>query len=290
MAEEVSPRQRPATVVAVPQFVRRYREMINEEMEEEERPLMEAPSVSARSPREDYLPNYLYPLLIRKGGILQHELCKDTAVCVIANACGKTAYATSGILEKEYAYADYYRSKRRLFSTSRAIVADRCATGVVSVKQGDGPLIIYLVAHFGPGRALENNEIAMKQLKSSMDRHYVDGLACDGSENRLRNLGECLDSLFNQLQEMNIREILFPVEVEGGSWSHAYIELLQDFAARCMPLKISVSLLCASPLILPEPDIRNKRPRYNEDDAEDGEITCEQRRTSKLPRQLENDH
>lgn len=58
-------------------------------------------------------------------------------------------------------------------------------------------------------------------------------------------MDECLNSLFNQLQEMNICKILFLVEVEGGSWSHAYIMLLQGFAERCMSMKITVSLLCA---------------------------------------------
>jgi len=54
-------------------------------------------------------PDYLYPLIFREGSILRPELSRKTAVCVIANACGKTAYATSGVLEREYAHADLYR-------------------------------------------------------------------------------------------------------------------------------------------------------------------------------------
>jgi len=285
MAQEMSLGGSSACAAAASESIRWYRQRINVE---DERVLSEAStaaplSTPAMSPRENYLPDYLYPLVIREGSILQHELWKDTAVCVIANASGTTAYATSGVLERKYEYADYYRAKRRMYTTTRAITADRSATGVVSVKQGDGgPVIIYLIAHFGPGKPLEHNEIAMKQLRSSTDKHYVNGLARDGLENRMRNMDECLNSLFNELQKMDIREIVFPVEVEGGSWSHAYITRLQGFAARCMPLKILVSLLCASPLLLPRPEKENKRRMQceddNEEEEEESEITSEQRR------------
>ncbi|XP_037779788.1 uncharacterized protein LOC119576264 [Penaeus monodon] len=311
MAQEMSLSGSSTASAAVSESVKRYRQMIN--VEEDERVLSEAStaaplSTPAMSPRENYLPDYLYPLVIREGSILQHELWKDTAVCVIANASGTTAYATSGVLERKYEYADYYRAKRRMYTTTRAITADRSATGVASVRQGDGgPVIIYLIAHFGPGKPLEHNEIAMKQLRSSTDKHYVNGLARDGLENRMRNMDECLNSLFNELQKLDCREIVFPVEVEGGSWSHAYITLLQGFAARCMPLKIIVSLLCASPLLLPRPEKEKKQRMRHEMMMmmmvavmkEEGEITRERRRlrspmederVSKRSKHLENDH
>lgn len=119
MAQEMPLSGSPAA--AVSESVRRYRQMTN--VEEEEKKLLEAsaaatsqapsslpslplPSTQVRSPRENYLPDYLYLHVIREGSILQRELWKDTAVCAIANAYGMTAYATSGVLEKEYANAD----------------------------------------------------------------------------------------------------------------------------------------------------------------------------------------
>lgn len=63
-----------------------------------------------------------------------------------------------------------------MFSISRAITADHSRTGIVSVRHGDAGPTIYLIAHLGPGKSLEHNEISMKQLKSSTDRHYISGL------------------------------------------------------------------------------------------------------------------
>jgi len=135
--------------------------------EERERTLETSMDAAINSEHE---PSRMYPLVMRQGVIIRPDLNKETAVCVVANACGKTAYATSGVLEREYAHADLYRCRRRMFSTSRAITADRDRTGSIVVRSGDvGPTIIYLIAHFGPGKSLENNEIAMKQLRSSTD-------------------------------------------------------------------------------------------------------------------------
>lgn len=44
-------------------------------------------------------PDYLHPLILCEVIILHPELIKKTAVCVIGNACGKTAYTTTGVLE-----------------------------------------------------------------------------------------------------------------------------------------------------------------------------------------------
>jgi len=63
----------------------------------------------------------------------------------------------------------------------------------------------------------------------------VCGLTSDKLDDRLKKLDECLGFLFAQLKDMNINEILFPVE-EGGSWCNSYIVPIQNFAMRCMPL------------------------------------------------------
>jgi len=207
-------------------------------------------------------PSRMYPLVMHQGAIIRPDLNKETAVCVVANACGKTAYATSGMLEREYAHADLYRCRRRMFSTSRAITDDRDRTGSIVVRSGDvGPTIIYLIAHFGPGKSLENNEIAMKQLRSSTDRHYVARLTSDKLDDRLKKLDECLGFLFAQLKDMNINEILFPVEEEGGSWCNSYVVPIQNFAMPCMPLKIPVVLINHNSCIQPKSDICNVQPR-----------------------------
>lgn len=126
----------------------------------------------------EHKPNRMYLLVLREGSILRPRLSKETAVCVVANACGKTAYASSGVLEREYVHADLYRSRRRMFSTSIAITAGRDRTGTVAIRSGDaGPTIIYLIAQIWTWQIV--GERAMKQLKSSTERHYVAGLTSD---------------------------------------------------------------------------------------------------------------
>lgn len=87
----------------------------------------------------------MYPLILRDGSIHLPGLSKKSAVCVVANTCGKTTCATSGVLEREYAHADLYICRRRMFSTSRAITADRDRTETVAVRNGDvGHILLIL--------------------------------------------------------------------------------------------------------------------------------------------------
>lgn len=53
----------------------------------------------------------------------------------------------------------------------------------------------------------------MKQSRTSTDRHYLAGLTSDKLYDRLRNLGECLNSLFIQLGNMNTSDLLKKVGI-----------------------------------------------------------------------------
>lgn len=87
--------------------------------------------------------------------------CKDTAICVIANAFGMIVYAPSLIITDQ--------------KDCSIPPQDQGAIEVISAKKGDrAPLIIYLVPHIGPGKSLAYNEIAMKQNPVRIDIMLMD--------------------------------------------------------------------------------------------------------------------
>lgn len=104
---------------------------------EEERNLSWTSPASPASPK-NWCPHQLYPLVLKEGSILHSKLSRDMTVSVINSVCGNSAYVTSGVFEREYANVDFYRTRRRIYSIARAIVPDRTATWIISVKRGAG--------------------------------------------------------------------------------------------------------------------------------------------------------
>lgn len=56
---------------------------------------------------------------------------------------------------------------------------------------------------------------------------------------------ESLASFYEQIANMlpRNRSVIYPVGGEGGSWSNAYVHLIQNFASSVMPFSMQVTLL-----------------------------------------------
>ena len=166
----------------------------------------------------------------------------DPKTCLVV-AINATSFQLSGIAKDlcdKYPHANLFEGRKQLYNLNRAVKTNRPDVGSLVVKEPPGesnfPFVVGLISQFGPGEAVEYNEVAKYFVDCSRDMHFVNGLISDTEPNRREYFKRCLMNLADYaLQNKSIQRIVFPSGIGrrgkvDHDWKTFYLREIKAFA------------------------------------------------------------
>ena len=177
-------------------------------------------------------------LITVSGEILADQFDRDNvAICHIINATSVKNFGLAKGLGEKYPYADVYSDRKPLYNLNRCRVQSRDELGTVHIfKKNNRPFIIALVAHFGEGKPLEENNYHKACVEKSTDRHFVTGLKKDTLSDRLDALRVCITKLSQQLSSIPINKIYIPAGTGCGLKDDTWEKNI-NHSSNCSPMQ-----------------------------------------------------
>lgn len=179
----------------------------------------------------------------------------DPNTCLVV-AINATSFKLTGIakdLSDLYGHANLFEGRKQLYNLNRVVKSDRADVGSLVIKEppagSNYPFVVGLISQFGPGEAVEYNEVAKYLVDCSRDKHYVGGLILDTECYRREYFKRCLRNLSDYvLQNKSIRRIILPSGIGRRGkvdyeWKTFYLREIKCFAQHMDLNSIKVVLL-----------------------------------------------
>ena len=156
---------------------------------------------------------------INKINIIHKNLLESDEPLIVhqTNCISTNSKGLASEIFKKYPYADVY-SCRRKQNNNNAIPDDWDIPGTISIKKGNGPIIVAMFAQYDKG---------------NVGHSYLLSLEKDNQELREKWFKKCLKEIKIYMIANSIKSVGFPYKIgcglAGGNWE-IYNEMIEEFS------------------------------------------------------------